>query len=249
MRTAWLFLIVTACAPRAAINTSGEADTDGDGNEVGLEGDDDPAALAVEAGAPGPLFDEVRRELDAMRTSTYSHKTVVHEAKGQFDVDCSGLVDYALGRVAPDALAELRAATVRRPLAKHYVAFLHSLPAGVRTGRWRPLARVSELAPGDVLAWLRPADVPSHNTGHVMVVRDSPQRDPRHPDRYVVQIIDSTHAPHGRSDPRSAAHHSGLGIGDVVVIVDDHGAPIGYHWSTSQRSRPHTTTVALGRVE
>jgi hypothetical protein len=249
MRVSWLVLCA-ACAARspAAPVTPVTSDDADEAREVGEEGDDDGAGLDG-AGAAGPLVDELRRELGLVRVTVYAHHTVVREAEGRFEVDCSGLVDYALGRAAPDALAELRAATVRRPLAKHYFAFLRGLPPGVRTGRWRPISRVADLAPGDVLAWLRPADVASHNTGHVMVVRAAPVRDRRDPWSFVVPVIDSTAAPHGRTDPRKAARATGVGEGEVVVLVDGDGAPRGYRWTTSARSLRHDTTVAMGRVE
>src|ERR1700686_2353337 len=51
----------------------------------------------------GSLLGEVRRELAAMRTTHYQHKTEVDEASGTFFYDCSGLLDYVLGRVLPPA--------------------------------------------------------------------------------------------------------------------------------------------------
>src|SRR4051812_27845757 len=54
-----------------------------------------------------PLATEARRELAAMQSSHYQHRTAVDEETGSFDYDCSGFVDYALGRVLPAALAAL----------------------------------------------------------------------------------------------------------------------------------------------
>jgi hypothetical protein len=78
-----------------------------------------------------------------------------------------------LARVDTPALAELRAATVRRPLAKHFVQFLVS---DVAKQHWRRLTRIQELAPGDIVAWEKPADVTSTNTGHLMLVGAAPAR-------------------------------------------------------------------------
>ena len=52
-----------------------------------------------------------------MRTTHYQHKTEVDEASGTFFYDCSGLLDYALGRVLPTAASALPTSTSARPLA------------------------------------------------------------------------------------------------------------------------------------
>jgi len=250
-RPGWLMLLsLVACAPgparRAVLPPAGDDEAS---VEVGDEGDDDGGALdEVPAWEPGrPLVDEVTRELAAMHSSTYSHRTHVSEAAGRFELDCSGLVDYALARAAPRALAELRAATVRRPLAKHYVAFLRALGAGATPARWRAISHAADLEPGDVIAWLRPADVSTRNTGHVMIVGG--QVDRYHHGVLIVPVIDSTSVPHGASDSRSRAHATGMGTGEVVLLLDDAGAPIGYRWSRGRKARPHATTIAMGRIE
>ncbi len=46
-----------------------------------------------------------------MRTTHYQHKTEVDEASGTFFYDCSGLLDYALGRVLPTAASALPTST------------------------------------------------------------------------------------------------------------------------------------------
>ncbi|MDT5117579.1 MAG: hypothetical protein QOE30_3318 [Mycobacterium sp.] len=63
-----------------------------------------PTQLVDESGPP-LLLGEVQRELAAMTFSRYQHSTSVDESTGTYKYDCSGLVDYALGRVLPDALA------------------------------------------------------------------------------------------------------------------------------------------------
>jgi hypothetical protein len=62
-----------------------------------------PTALntGVATASPGSLIGEIDRELGAMRVTRYQHSTRVDEASGSFMYDCSGLVDYALGRALP----------------------------------------------------------------------------------------------------------------------------------------------------
>ena len=220
---------------------------------AGSEGQGDPGLPASSDASTPPgrgaatLLAEAQRELAAMKQSTYTHTTSVDEPSGTFDYDCSGFVDYALGRVLPDALATLVAATVKRPVASSFESFFASIAAGDANGRWRRVARVPDLAPGDVIAWLKPAALQSTNTGHVLVVRDAVSM--RAAGEWVIPIIDATESPHGSSDSRNAAGATGLGTGTIVLLTDAGGAPTGYRWSTWSGSVPYPTAVALGHLD
>jgi hypothetical protein len=221
----------------------------------GQEGDDPPE---VSAGAPADLpppgaagkalLAEADRELTRMRSSTYSHHARVDEAAGAFDYDCSGFLVYALSRAAPDALAAVQATTKRRPRSVELVSFLESIPAGTSRGRWNRVARVQDLAAGDVIVWLKPPESHTSNTGHTLLVRGPAVADPMSPSSFVVPIIDSTARPHGRSDPRSAERRTGLGRSEIVLVADGAGAPLRYRWSRAGRSPEKATTIALGRL-
>jgi hypothetical protein len=195
------------------------------------------------------LLSEANRELRLVKISSYSHKTQVNEAVGQFEYDCSGFLKYAIARSVPEALVSLQTATVRRPLAKHFVRFITSLPPGKVVGRWRQIERVTDLVPGDIIAWIKPSTVVSDNTGHVMIVRAAIQRHPKRPNEIIVPVIDSTATRHGDSDSRHKAAKTGLGTGSIILVVDDTDKAVGYRWSRSQNSRTHTTKVALARLE
>ena len=192
---------------------------------------------------------EAFRELTAMKSSTYSHTTTVDESTGQFDFDCSGFVGYDLSRSLPDALATLSAATTARPLAKDFEEFFAAIPAGGATGRWHRVVRAADLAPGDVVAWLKPADVASSNTGHVLVVRLPVTRNPARADEILVPITDSTSTPHGATDSRTATGATGLGTGTIGLLVDAAGAPIGYRWTGGVSTHDEYTTVSLGHAQ
>jgi hypothetical protein len=210
--------------------------------EVGHEGED--TEIVVAEAQPVALHEEGARMLSAMRTTLYSHETRIDEATGRYDFDCSGFVGYALARTRRAAYDELRAATVKRPLAKHFVEFFQTSHE-----HWRTVRRAIDLAPGDVIAWLEPSDVQTKNTGHVMIVREAPRVDRKHADVIVVPIIDSTGVPHGKSDSRKATKATGLGTGEVLLIVDETGAPIGYRWSRGSKARVHLTTIALAGLQ
>ena len=212
--------------------------------EDGREGED-KEIVAPEAPKPLALDEEGARMLSAMRTTLYAHETKIDEATGHYELDCSGFVGYALARSRREAYDELRTATVKRPLAKHFVEFFQH---GEHKA-WKAIPRALDLAPGDVIAWLKPADVETKNTGHVMIVREPPHVDPKHPDVVIVPIMDSTGVPHGNNDSRKATKATGIGTGEVLLIVDETGAPIGYRWSRGKKARIHLTTIALAGLQ
>jgi hypothetical protein len=211
----------------------------------GHEGADDSAVFDIVVEDDRPLLDEANRIHASMRSTAYVHKTTIDEAAGKFEFDCSGFVGYALKRSQPRAFEALQRSTVKRPLAKHFVSYFQSLDDG---SPWRPVARAADLAPGDVIAWLKPADVVTKNTGHVMIVHGKPKIDPDRTDVVIVPIIDSTGVPHGKGDSRKKRKLTGLGTGEVLLIIDESGAPIAYRWSRGTKATVHETTIALARL-
>jgi len=232
-------MLVAAChdqdkAPQAAPTPSaGEADDDSQGDD--WEGDDVlPAAPSGSPGSRARFLEEVRRVISAARSSRYSHTTEIDEQAGSFALDCSGFVDYALSRSAPAALAALPRSPPKhpRPRAEDFVK-------GFTSGAspWKVVNRASDLEPGDVVAWLKPADSTSKNTGHVMVVNAAPHQ--LGGSEWAVPIADSTALRHGSSDSRAPTKATGVGQGTIVLLVDGNGAPTSFRWST--KSRVHTT--------
>jgi hypothetical protein len=222
-----------AASPPGA-GTEGEADAIPDGPPPLFDPNEPPASR---------LAKETARIITAAKATSYSHRTVIDEANGTFDVDCSGFVDYALARVVPDAYATLTAAkgTNARPLAETFVAVV-SAPVG----RWHRIDKASDLTTGDLVAWLTPPGVTNGNTGHVMVVRAPVTVKGSN---IVVPVMDSTSGPHGSSDSRFTAKTTGVGTGEIVLTLDKDGVLIGYHWSTESNSPLQKTTIALGRLQ
>ena len=220
------------------------------GDEVSADPEDESDALPTDVhvtAAPtgAGLLAEAQRELAAAMSSQYVHRTHVDELNGTFDYDCSGFIGYALSRIAPDALAAVQAQTRRRPLAKHFEAFFASLaPMG---HPWARVEHVAELMPGDLIAWLEPADKRSHNTGHIMVVAARPYQGVR-VGELEITVIDSSHSGHGVHDARIQQHRNGIGVGKIILMMDSSGRAIGYRWSTAKRSRPYETQVAMARL-
>jgi cell wall-associated NlpC family hydrolase len=241
-----------ATQPTASVSSAQARGDETADEEPGSEGDETalPRATrdAVAGDSPGAFLGEIDRELGRMRASTYSHRTSIDEASGAYHYDCSGFVGYALEGSAPSAFDELRAATSRRPLARDFQQFFASLPSR-RATHWARVARVSELQPGDVVAWLKVPGSTSKNTGHVVVVHGPVTPEGEDPGSYLVPIADSTALRHGRTDSRFASKATGLGTGTLVLVADPGGAPVAYRWSLEGRSRQLATTFAMGRLQ
>ena len=133
-----------------------------------------------------------------------------------FDYDCSGFVGYALDRVLPTGSAAIRVAqSTKRIYADDFEIFFRSIPIGKTKGGFRRVVKVDDLVAGDIVAWLRPADIVSDNTGHVLVVRGKPSVNPSRTDEMLVPITDATSSPHGSADSRYDDGATGLGTGTI----------------------------------
>jgi hypothetical protein len=195
---------------------------------------------------PDPLLREAERELSNMRSSRYQHTTRVDEEAGDYRYDCSGFIDYALERVAPEAFAALPHRPGKRPLAQDFVQLFEDLGAGGKPKRWRAVASPAALRPGAVLAWRKPHDIDSHNTGHVMIVAGRPRPSTSMDNELLVPVIDSTQSAHA-DDSRSAGE-TGLGSGTIGLVLDDSGAAVGYRWRGGRSRRILYTAVAFARL-
>lgn len=194
------------------------------------------------------LLQEGQREMGALRQGNYDHRVAVDEAGGRFDYDCSGFLNYALGRVDPEAqqFLPITSKSKKRPLAQDFHAFFKGLGEAGR-GPWRRVHHARNLKPGDIVAWLKAVDSDSHNTGHVMLVREHAYVNPERQDEILVPVIDSTMSAHAQdSRPKGT---TGLGHGLIGILVDGDGRPLAYRWKGGESKRAVETDIAFGRLE
>lgn len=204
--------------------------------------------------ATGPLFHEAIHEFKTMKTTLYQHRTRVDRVAGSYRYDCVGFVSYALKRATPEAWATTVHATGihkrRIPSPARYRAFFAKLAEKPELG-WEAVTRVSDLRPGDVVAWENKSETSS---GHAVIIGGVPVR--RADGSWSVEVYDSTSSPHGRSDSRwhdkraqvldRTGRPSGLGRGVMVFIAaPDSGALIGLRWSP--KGKILIARIAAGR--
>ena len=202
------------------------------------------ASSEVGTGAAA-LLAEVERELTAMRFTRYQHTTAVDEGNGSYFYDCSGLLDYALGRARPADLKPIPH-TKARPLAGDIERYLHQGLTGPIEG-WQAVARVDVLGAGDVVAWQATEDSTTGDTGHAMVALDAPTPNSARAGEWLLRVADSTLSPHALDSRRPGA--TGLGTGTIGLLVDERGAPTAFYWrgGISQQAKP--TQIAFGRPQ
>ena len=196
---------------------------------------------------PAPVMAVLGRIEASLRTSTYSHVTRVDEAAGRYDFDCSGMVSWVLRRAAPRAQGAVAWGLTRQPpLARDYYQRIAATRAGRDRYGWRRIERVADAQPGDVIAWIKPREIRSPNTGHVAFIVDAPRAVPGSADRFLVRIADASSFQH-QDDTRAGAGRTGYGRGTILVVTDAQGAPIAYGWAGERSRWVFETRIAIGR--
>ena len=199
------------------------------------------------------MVGEAMYEYDTMTATRYQAALRVNTDRGTYFYDCVGFVTYALERVEPVArhtiYSAFNVAPDRIPSPARYVALFQQLN-GTQPG-WLPVRQVSDLEPGDVVAWSYTH--PDHANGHALVVGSVPRLIGT--SEYLVTVWDSTATPHGPQDtrltnpknlPGANGEPSGLGRGQVVFDAASNGSILRVHWSP-QGSAVGPATYAMGR--
>jgi hypothetical protein len=238
--------VLTCLLVLEALATAGCAGSKPSSPSAGMPPTPSPADMrpAAVSGSVA-LVREVQRELNAMRVTRYQHTTTVDESSGSYFYDCSGLLDYAMGRVRAADLNPIPH-TRARPLAADIEGYLRRGLTGPIEG-WQPLARVDAMGPGDVVAWQATEDSTTGDTGHVMVVLEAPAQNSARAAEWLVRVADSTLSPHALDSRHSGI--TGLGTGMIGLLVDDRGAPTAFYWRGGVSRQAKPTEIALGRPQ
>lgn len=199
------------------------------------------AQVPTDDSASERLLAAARQMIADFKITAYSHRTHIDRERGICEVDCSGFLVALLKQTSPKHLHQI-ATRHKRPLAEDFYAAF-SAKNRESPGAWKPIKRLQQVEPGDVIAWLKQERQPGDNTGHVMLVEQKPTVDA--PNLFRVRVLDSTAHGHG-SDSRPEGK-SGIGGGTIWLAVDGDGRPIGYRWK-SRHGMLHQAPIAIGRA-
>jgi hypothetical protein len=194
--------------------------------------------------------------VNTLTQTDYQHVDKIDPASGVYDCDCNGFVAYVLKSAAPQNLAAIPIDTQpgsseSRPRAFEYYDFFASLTAR-STGGWSRINLLSDAGRGDVMAWRFPTIEPGVNTGHVVILAETPRPDPSG-EFYVVRVYDSaaeahfedTRLPDGQPSPTGK---TGVGSGFVNFKVDGVGHPIAYLFAPPLTAQYSYRPIAIGRA-
>jgi hypothetical protein len=140
------------------------------------------------------------------------------------------MASWVLRRAAKRAhAAVVHQSNGSRPLARDFYWSIKRTAIGRDSYGWQRVARVSEAAPGDVIAWLKPEIVRSPNTGHVAFVIEAPRPVPD-------------------NDSRTESGRTGYGTGTILVLADPNtGEPSAYGWFGLRSRWVLESKIAIGR--
>ncbi|HEY5311674.1 MAG TPA: hypothetical protein VIK18_04120 [Pirellulales bacterium] len=240
----WWFVAVAAAAGRLAVMPAAAKEPAAAKPSTAARAGKDAPPKGTQSSLGERIVGQARHMLAAFPTSSYSHQTKIDPQRGVCEVDCSGFVATVLAAVSPQhvAVIPLRKAGRKRPLAEDFYAAFAAAEQG-RIAGWRAIGQVSDARPGDVIAWWKEEHKKGENTGHVMIVAESPVLE--RPGQWRIRILDSTATPHG-SDTRPKGT-TGLGSGIIWLDTDPGGRILGYHWK-SAGGKLNAHPVAIGRA-
>jgi len=134
----------------------------------------------------------------------------------------------------------------RRPLARDYYWEIARTRAKAARG-WARVERVMDARPGDVVAWLKPPEVRSTNTGHVAFIVEPPEPSRLIDGGYLLRIADASRYYH-EDDEREELGRSGFGIGTILIVADPVShAPVAYGWFGERSAWILPAQIAIGR--
>jgi hypothetical protein len=192
-----------------------------------------------------PVMRRLGAVTSSLQESEYTYGFSVDEKRGIYKFDCSGMAQWVLRKAAPVAAVTMAHGLSPRPLARDFQRRIGRAPVDRERGGWRRLEKVAELEPGDVVAWVKPEEIESPNTGHVVFVLLRPVLAPGYDNAYLVRIADSTRLLH---DDDTRVGRNGFGFGTILLVADpDTGAPIAYGWM-GLKWRAFETAISLGRA-
>jgi hypothetical protein len=176
-----------------------------------------------------------------------------------YDSDCSNFVSWLLARSAPRAQRAVESTAVRRAeergrvfdrvrAASFYRRIVQS-PVDRAVDGWQRVSRVEDLAPGDVIAWLRPPSEAgiNRNSGHTLIATGRPTPYAKIPNAYLVRVADVYSSQH-EDDTRTRDGRNGFGHGTILLVADPRtNAPVAFGRQGRHSLEILESGVAFGR--
>ncbi|QDT63589.1 hypothetical protein [Calycomorphotria hydatis] len=212
--TKTLLLLLCFCVQTVCIADSG----------ISSERSESATSSKQELGAQ--FADRIKTLMETAKETAYQHTTEIDESRGIVKCDCSGLIGHTLRTHFPEAYVALRgeeASWRKRPVAVTYFeTFLAS--GNGESNHWRQVHTMTDLVPGDIIAWRKKYLKAGSTTGHVCMVASAPVV--LDDETVSVRIMESARRVTGDTRPEGV---TGLNMRNKKFIVNKKGEPIGYY--------------------
>jgi hypothetical protein len=195
--------------------------------------------------------------VNAVTQTDYQHVDNIDSPAGVYDCDCNGFAAFVLRAVALQNFEAIPIDTQPNSVesgrrAFEYYDFFALLTPQSPGGPSR-VDLLSDAARGDILAWRSPTIEPHVDTGHVVILAETPTLDPSG-EFYVVRVYDSaaeahfddTRMPGGQPSPTGT---TGVGSGFLNFKVDGASRPIAYLFAPPATAQYSYRRIAIGRAQ
>jgi hypothetical protein len=178
-----------------------------------------------------------------LQQTDYQHTDNIDIDRGRYDCDCNGFAAFILRRSAPDHFKMIpKEPDQSRPRAFKYHDFFAGLtPESI--GGWHRIELLRDARRGDIVAWRFPQIEPHHDTGHVVILAETPFAIDS--TIFSVRVYDSAVAPH--FDDTRGPGEGGVGSGFLQFQVDAAGKPNAFLFGPSYEFT--ALPIAIGRME
>jgi hypothetical protein len=164
--------------------------------------------------------------------------------RGVYALDCSHYVDHLIAASTPKAYDSVkRYSRTPSPVTNDYYSFFHNIPYEQIAYNWYRVKQTQNLRPGDIIVY-RYYHTYHTGSGHMMIVAGLPKRDTHYTNIYRVLVSDSAYS--GHSNDSRGPHHSGVGIGTLLLKVDPHTG-IAYQYAWKEGAHWQGSNIAMGR--
>jgi hypothetical protein len=204
-------------------------------------------AISEQIGAKSELI------VNTLVRTAYKYDENIDPAAGVYECDCNGFVGYVLSVVASVEAALIPIEPGQpRPRAFEYFDFFAALAPAASSG-WQRIEALADARRGDILAWRSTTIEPGMDTGHVVVIAETPVPDISGA-FYLVSVYDSaaqahfddTRAPGGVA---SAKGSTGVGFGVIHIRTDGAGRALAYVFAPPSTGQFSYRPIAIGRAE
>ncbi len=195
--------------------------------------------------------------VNTLTQTDYQHVDNIHPGSGVYDCDCNGFAAYVLQAVALANFEKIPIDTQTgsvelRPRAFEYYDFFASLTPQ-SAGGWSRVDLLTDAGRGDIMAWRSPTIEKGSDTGHVVILAETPRLDAsgafsvvRVYDSAAEAHFDDTRMPDGQPSPKGKA---GVGSGFINLKVDGEGRPIAYLFAPPADAQYSYRPIAIGRAK